>query len=148
MYGTVLVLHYYIMVQLVLHRDLVLFERNNMNSKIFSGIFFVTLVFSSTAHLHGSWNQSYKNVTYELNKVIGKISPKWAAVCSIISGLVISNIILYRNYRGLKNGLIILENELVKINNAVVHELDGYADRTCRLEDQIAALNEIIAANR
>ena len=130
MYGTVLVLHYYIMVQLVLHRDLVLFERNNMNSKIFSGIFFVTLVFSSTAHLHGSWNQSYKNVTYELNKVIGKISPKWAAVCSIISGLVISNIILYRNYR-------VLKNELVKINNDVAHELDGYADRTYELEDQM-----------
>ena len=101
-----------------------------MKTKIFSGIFFVTLIFSSTANLHGSWNQGYKSVKYGLNKVIGKISPKWAAVCSIISGLVISNIILYRNYR-------VLKNELVKINNDVARELTAYARRTCELEEQM-----------
>ena len=130
MYGTVLVLHYYIMVQLVLHRDLVLFERNNMNSKIFSGIFFVTLVFSSTANLHGSWNQTYKNVTHELNKVIGKISPQWVAICSLISGLVISNIILYRNY-------LILRNGLAKTDTDASREIVKYARKTLRLEDNM-----------
>ena len=94
------------------------------------------MVFSS-ANLQGSWNQTYKNVKYELNKVIGHVSPKWAAVCSLISGLVISNIVLYRSYFIMKQNLEYLSRGLTQTNNDVARELTEYARRTAALEDQM-----------